>query len=92
MVEAGTGVSAGRRARSAHPERITLGDDELVRNDLIASEMGASERTINRGDAEGAPYIYIGGVKYRPIKAYHQYLASRIQRRGQAPQRRRPQR
>ena len=70
------------------PERIDIGDDHLVRNDLIAKEQGTSERTINRSDAYGAPFTYVGGVKYRPIGAYRQFLASRIQRRGQPRQRR----
>jgi hypothetical protein len=59
----------------------------LVRNDLIAKQQGTSERTVNRGDADGAPYIYIGAVKYRPEKGYQGFLASRIQRRNQPPQR-----
>jgi hypothetical protein len=78
----------GRRARSAHPEQIPLNDDTLIRNDIVANELGVSERTINRGDAKGAPFVLIGGVKYRPIKDYRQFLADRIQRRGQPPQRR----
>jgi len=89
MAESRSGISAGRRARSAHPERIPLNDDDLVRNDLIAAEVGTSERTVDRGDKDGAPYTYIGGVKYRPINAYRQFLASRIERRNQAPRRRR---
>jgi hypothetical protein len=77
------------RHRAARPERITIGDDEFVRNDLIAKECGISERTVNRGDKRGAPYVLIGGVKYRPLKRYHQYLVGQIQQRGQTPQRRR---
>ena len=77
------------RCRAARPERIDIGTDMLVRNDLIAKQQGTSERTVNRGDADGAPFIYIGAVKYRPEKGYQIYLAGRIQRRGQAPKRRR---
>jgi hypothetical protein len=76
------------RSRFARPERINIGDDELVRNDLIAKEQGTSERTLNRSDARGAPFTYVGGVKYRPVKAYRQYLAEQIHRKGQ-PRRRR---
>jgi hypothetical protein len=83
----------GRPNRSERPERIPLADgEEAVRNDLVAKEHGTSERTVNRDDAKGAPYLYFGGVKYRPIKEYRAFLAGRIQRRGQAPQRRRAER
>jgi len=83
----------GRLNRSKRPERILLADgEEAVRNDLVAKEQGTSERTVNRDDAKGAPYLYFGGVKYRPIKEYRAFLAGRIQRRGQAPQRRRAER
>jgi hypothetical protein len=80
-------ATAGRR-RSKRPERIDLGDDEAVRNDILAKEEGTAERTLNRADKHGAPFLFIGGVKYRPYRAYKQYLASRIQRKNQAePQR-----
>lgn len=81
-------ATAGRR-RSKRPERIDLGDDEAVRNDILAKEEGTSERTLNRGDKDGAPYLFIGGVKYRPYREYKQYLASRIQRKNRTPARRR---
>jgi hypothetical protein len=70
------------------PERISLGDDELVRNDLLAKQQGGSERTLNRGDAKGAPFILVAGVKYRPLKQYLEWLAGQIQVRGQPSQRR----
>jgi hypothetical protein len=73
--------------RHTRPERISIGTDELVRNDLIAREQGASERSINRGDAKGAPFTYIGGIKYRPIKAYREFLAAQIQVLGRNRQR-----
>lgn len=68
--------------RALRPARIDLGDDIGLRNDLVAQEQGVHERTINRGDAKGAPFIMIGGVKYRPIRAYRQFLTSQIQVRG----------
>jgi hypothetical protein len=80
------------RTRSERPERIDIGSDILVRNDLVARELGTSERTVNRGDALGAPFTFIGGIKYRPERAYREYLAGRIQHRGQAPLRRRSSR
>jgi hypothetical protein len=74
--------------RQTRPERINIGDDELVRNDIIAKEYGATERTINRGDVKGAPFTYVGGVKYRPLKRYREFITSQIQTRGQPPARR----
>jgi hypothetical protein len=91
VTETSTGASAGRRARSAHPERIPLNNDELVRNDLIAAELGISVRTVDRGDENGAPFVHVGGIKYRPIKAYREFLAGRIERKNQVPQRHRKQ-
>ena len=82
-------ITISRRTRAARPERIDIGDDELVRNDIVAKLQGTCERTINRSDARGAPFIYVGGVKYRPIALYRQFLASRIVRKGQPRQRRR---
>jgi hypothetical protein len=57
--------------------------DIFVRNDLIAKRLGTCERTINRQDAEGAPYLMIGNVKYRPRKAYDAFFAARLQRKNQ---------
>jgi hypothetical protein len=72
-----------RGRRSDRPERIWIGGEEMVRNDVLAQEQGGSERSINRGDPRGAPYLYLNGVKYRPLKRYHQYLLGRIQVRNQ---------
>jgi hypothetical protein len=79
---------AGRRARETHPERIDLGNDTAVRNDLIAREQGATIRTVDRDDARGAPYILIAGVKYRPINAYRAFLAGKVVVRNQKSARR----
>jgi hypothetical protein len=67
------------RCRAARPERIDIGDDVLVRDDILAKEKGITTRTLGRGDALGAPFTYIGNVKYRPQRAYHHFMASRIQ-------------
>jgi hypothetical protein len=88
-VHTATATVVPSRRREARPERIDIGDDLLVRNDIIAKEQGVSERTINRGDANGAPYTYSGGVKYRPLQQYRQYLTKQIVVRGQPPARRR---
>jgi hypothetical protein len=70
-----------RRCRAVKPERININDDVLVRDDVLAKEKGVTTRTLGRGDALGAPFTYIGNVKYRPEKQYHQFMASRIQLR-----------
>jgi hypothetical protein len=77
------------RRRSARPERITIGGEEMVRQDVLAHEQGTTERTINRGNARGAPYIYLYGVKYRPIERYHKFMLGQIQVRGPPPKKRR---
>ncbi len=71
--------------RAERPEKIDIGTDVLVRNDILAKEQGASERTLNRADAEGAPFIKIAGVKYRPLRQYQKFLAAQIVVRGQPP-------
>ena len=78
----------GRRLRTTKPERIDIGTDVLVRNDILAGEHGVCERTLDRGDAKGAPYTYIGGSKYRPINAYREFVAAGIVRHGAMPKRR----
>jgi hypothetical protein len=81
--------NVGRRKRGSKPERIPLGDgEEAWRNDIVASDFGESERTLNRMDKDGAPYLYCGGCKYRPINAFRAYRASLIKRQGQPPRRR----
>jgi len=81
-------TTRGTRPRAERPERIPLGDDTLVRNDIVASTYGSSERALNRGDAAGAPFTYVAGVKYRPERGYQEFLTRQIQRRGQKPTRR----
>jgi hypothetical protein len=44
-----------------------------VRNDVQANSEGRSERSLNEDDARGAPYTFIGNVKYRPLKRYHKW-------------------
>ena len=78
----------GTRPRLERPGRIPLADDTLVRNDIVAATYGSSERALNRGDAAGAPFTYVAGVKYRPERGYQEFLTSRIQRRGRKPKRR----
>jgi hypothetical protein len=55
---------------------------------VLAAQQGGSERSLNRLDARGAPFIVINGVKYRPLRGFGEFLAGQIQRRGQQPKRR----
>ena len=53
MTSSKTTWRRGTRPRAERPERIPLGDDTLIRNDIVAAIYGSSERALNRGDAEG---------------------------------------
>ena len=75
--------------RTERPERMMIGGVQMVRNDVVAGDEGNCERTLNRRDKDGAPYIYIGGVKYRPIERYHRFMLGQIQVRNQSPKKRR---
>ncbi len=81
-------VVPSHRRREARPERITIGGEDFTRNDKVAEKYKASERAVNRGDAKGAPYIILHGVKYRPDGRYEEYLKAQIVVRGQSPKRR----
>ena len=59
-----------------------IGDDVWIRQDVLAAEEGVTERTLNRGDRHGDPFVIHGGCKYRPLKGHQEYLAAKIQRRG----------
>jgi hypothetical protein len=69
------------RRREAHPERITVGGEVFIRNDVLAREQGESERSLNRGDARGAPFRFFGGVKYRPQRLHAEFVMRTIQAR-----------
>jgi hypothetical protein len=69
------------RRREAHPERIVVGDEVFIRNDIKAKEQGESERSLNRGDKRGAPYRFFGGVKYRPERLHAEFVMHTIQMR-----------
>ena len=77
-----------RRIRAERPERLVIGGKTFTRNDVVAKQQGCNERTVNRGDKLGAPFLFVAGVKYRPDKEYAEFLLSRIQRRNQLPHRR----
>jgi len=76
------------RCREAHPERITIGGETFVRNDILAREQGESERSLNRGDKRGAPFRFFGGVKYRPQRLHAEFIMNTVQvRKPQPPKR-----
>jgi hypothetical protein len=83
-----TTAARSRPGRAERPERIVIGGEACKRNDIKAKELGHTERTLNRGDKDGAPYIYIGGIKYRPDRRYDNWLLSRIQARNPTSKRR----
>jgi hypothetical protein len=69
-----------KRCREAHPEHIHAGDITWQRNDIAATRFGETERTLNKRDKLGAPYQYFGGVKYRPLPEFDEFMASGIRR------------
>jgi hypothetical protein len=75
------------RRREAHPERIRIGGESgeiFVRNDVLARELGESERSLNRRDKFGAPHVFLGGIKYRPEKRYAEFILASIRVRRPA--------
>lgn len=68
-----------KRCREAHPERIEVGGKVLERNDVAAAKLGESERSANRRDRLGAPYIFISNIKYRPQPDYDNFVLRGIQ-------------
>src|SRR5262249_636492 len=70
------------RCREAHPERIVVGDETFARNDILAKRYGVSERTLNRGDAEGRTVPVFrrreipAGATLRPLPPFHHPTAS----------------
>lgn len=80
------------RRRENRPERISLGEDELVREDLLAEEYRQTKQTMARHDKKGAPFVKIAGVRYRPRRGFQEYLASQIQHPNVKPTPRRASR
>ena len=72
-------ATLGNRRKKSRPERIVVGDETFERNDITAKRYGGSERTINRGDRDGAPFRFFNGIKYRPMKRYDAFVLSTIQ-------------
>src|SRR5262249_37442070 len=76
------------RCREAHPERITVGGEVFIRNDVLAREQGESERSLNRGDKHGSPYRFFGGIKYRPERLHAEFVMRTVQVRQPQPPKR----
>lgn len=79
------------RTRGEPAERIEIDGDILLIDHLWHAEVlgGASRRTVKRLEADGLPFIYVAGRKYRPLKEGRRWLANRIERRNQPPKARR---
>jgi hypothetical protein len=73
------------RRRELHPERLKIAGQEFIRNDVQAKELGISERSVDRGDKLGAPWLMIGNIKYRPVQGFADFLLSRVQTRKPQP-------
>ena len=80
-----------KRRRDTRPERIVVGDKVYERNDITAARFGQTVRTLDKRDQHGAPFQYLGGVKYRPQPDFDQHILSgiRSQKPLQQPKRRR---
>jgi hypothetical protein len=79
-----------KRRRETHPEHLAIGGETFVRNDVRAKALHMSERSLNRGDRQGAPFLFIGAVKYRPVERHDAFILASIQtRKPQPPKRRR---
>ena len=78
------------RRRDAHPERLEIGGEVFIRYDLMAQELGLTVRSLDRGDREGAPFVLIGGIKYRPKKRHDNFILNSIQERKPQLRRHKP--
>lgn len=76
---------------TAPPQRIQIEGEVLVLNSVFCEEVlaGATRRAAGRLDHQGLPFVHVNGFKYRPLNEGRRWLAARIQRRGEAPRRRR---
>jgi hypothetical protein len=74
--------------------RIEIPGDVLVTDSEFCALVlgGATRRTASRLEAEGLPFAMVAGRKYRPLNEGRAWLAARIQRRSQPPQKRRASR
>jgi hypothetical protein len=80
------------RCLEAHPERIVVGDETFVRDDVFARSRAQSRKTLSRQDALGMPYRFFGGVKYRPEKRADDFIIGTIKVHKPKPPKRRRRR
>jgi hypothetical protein len=68
--------------RKPPPRRIDIGTDILLLDEDFCDELlaGATRRTAKRLEAEGLPYVFVAGRKYRPLREGQEFLAARIRR------------
>jgi hypothetical protein len=70
--------------------RIEIPGDILIPDPDFCIEVlgGVTPRTARRLEAEGLPFVLIGGRKYRPVNEGRLWLATRIKRKQPRQQRR----
>lgn len=59
---------------------IQIPGDELISDEELAAEWGATRRTLGRYDRlpDGLPFVMVAGKKHRPRNACREWLARRI--------------
>jgi hypothetical protein len=62
------------------PNSISIENDTLIPDSELAKLWHCHDRTLYRYDKEpdGLPFCYIGGKKYRPLRACSEWLARRV--------------
>jgi hypothetical protein len=56
--------------------------DVLIPDREFAGLLSVTPRTLSNYDAEGCPFVMVGGRKYRPKNEGLTWIASRIKRRN----------
>jgi hypothetical protein len=71
--------------------RIEIPGDVLVPDEVFCDEAlgGLTPRSARKLDPHGLPFVMIKNRKYRPLNEGRAWLATRIQRKGTPPTRRR---
>jgi hypothetical protein len=84
-----TAPTSGRHRRDSKPEYVVIGDETFRRNDVAAAARAMCERTYNRHDKAGNPFIKLAGTKFRPERGEAEYFLSLVQKIEQQPKSRR---
>jgi hypothetical protein len=77
------------RRIEARPERIVVGDEVFIRDDVYARSRAQSRKTLSRQDALGMPYRFFSNVKYRPEKRADAFIIGTIKVQKPTPPKRR---